>query len=215
MTGPTAQESKQHGLFVALEGGEGSGKSTQIAALARLLERDGVRVVTCREPGGTPLGERLREALFATSDDEPPPSPEAELLIFNAARAQLVRQVIRPAIESGAVVICDRFTGSTVAYQHHGRGLPREAVDAANEVATGGLVPDLVVLLDLEPEQGFARTGGARDYLERGGLDFHRAVRRGFLEQAAADDWLVLDAIKPEMQITHAIHERVSALLRE
>ena len=205
----------ERGLFITLEGGEGAGKSTQIAALARILEREGERVVTCREPGGTALGERLREALFATSDDEPPPSPEAELLIFNAARAQLVREVIRPALEGGAVVICDRFTGSTVAYQHYGRGLPREAVDAANEVATGGLAPDLVVLLDLEPERGFDRTGGGRDYLERGGIVFHRQVRRGFLEQAAADPgrWLVLDATKPEMQITHAIRERVTSLL--
>ncbi|MEX2372569.1 MAG: dTMP kinase [Dehalococcoidia bacterium] len=202
-------------MFITLEGGEGAGKSTQIAALARLLERDGRRVVACREPGGTALGERLRDALFATTEDEPPPSPEAELLIFNAARAQLVRQVVRPALDAGAVVICDRYTGSTVAYQHHGRGLPREVVDAANEAATGGLQPDLVVLLDLTPEQGFERTGAGRDYLERGGIEFHRAVRRGFLEQAAADPdrWLVLDATRPEMQITHAIHERVAALL--
>jgi len=117
-------------VFVTLEGGEGAGKSTQIDGVRRLLEREGWSVVTCREPGGTALGERLREALFATTDDEPPPSPESELLIFNAARAQLVQQVIRPALDSGAAVICDRFTGSTVAYQHHGRGLPREVVDA-------------------------------------------------------------------------------------
>lgn len=203
------------GVFLTLEGGEGAGKSTQIAALARILEAEGRRVVTCREPGGTALGERLREALFATSDEEPAPAPEAELLIFNAARAQLVREVIRPALADGAVVICDRFTGSTVAYQHHGRGLPRAAVDAANQVATGGLQPDLVVLLDLEPERGFARTGKGRDYLERAGLDFHRAVRRGFLEQAAADPegWLVLDATKPEMQVTHAIHQRLATML--
>ncbi|PKN82835.1 MAG: dTMP kinase [Chloroflexi bacterium HGW-Chloroflexi-9] len=202
------------GVFVTLEGGEGAGKSTQIDGLRRLLEREGWSVVTCREPGGTALGERLREALFATTDDEPPPSPESELLIFNAARAQLVRQVIRPALESGAAVICDRFTGSTVAYQHHGRGLPREVVDAVNEAATGGLQPDLVVLLDLEPEQGFDRTGKGRDYLERAGIEFHRRVRRGFLEQAADDPdrWLVLDATKPAMQVTHAIWQRIGAL---
>ena len=124
--------------------------------------------------------------------------------------------MIRPALARGAVVICDRFTGSTVAYQHHGRGIPRAVVDAANEVATGGLCPDLVVLLDLEPEQGFERTGRGRDYLERAGIDFHRAVRRGFLEQAAADPerWLALDATRPEMQVTHAIIERVRELLQ-
>lgn len=206
----------QHtGVFVVLEGGEGAGKSTQIAALARMLEREGREVVACREPGGTPVGERLREALFATTDDEPPPTPETELLIFNAARAQLVRQVIRPALERGAIVLCDRFTGSTVAYQHYGRGLPRETVDAANAVATGDLRPDLVVLLQLDPSAGFERTGKGRDYLERAGLEFHQDVARGFLEQAAADPerWLVLDAGKPEMQITHAIIERLRGLL--
>ncbi|MGE3961597.1 MAG: dTMP kinase [Dehalococcoidia bacterium] len=203
------------GVFVVLEGGEGAGKSTQIAALARMLVRDGREVVACREPGGTAIGERLRTALFATTDDEAPPTPETELLIFNAARAQLVREVIVPALDRGAVVLCDRFTGSTVAYQHHGRGVPRPIVDAANAVATGGLHPDLVVLLLLEPEQGFERTGRGRDYLERAGIDFHREVARGFLEQAAADPdhWLVLDATKPEMQITHAIIERLQALL--
>ncbi len=217
MTDGRTAQGRHGGLFIVLEGGEGAGKSTQIAALARILEQEGARVVTCREPGGTALGERLREALFATDDSggDAPPAPEAELLIFNAARAQLVREVIRPALEDGAVVICDRFTASTVAYQHYGRGLPRPAVDAANEVASGGLQPDLVVLLDLEPERGFERTGKGRDYLERAGIEFHRAVRRGFLEQAAADPdrWLVLDATKPEMQITHAIRERVERLL--
>lgn len=206
----------QHtGVFVVLEGGEGAGKSTQIAALARMLEREGREVVACREPGGTSVGERLREALFATTDDEAPPTPETELLIFNAARAQLVRQVIRPALERGAIVLCDRFTGSTVAYQHYGRGLPRETVDAANAVATGDLRPDLVVLLQLDPSAGFERTGKGRDYLERAGLEFHQDVARGFLEQAAADPerWLVLDAGKPEMQITHAIVERLRGLL--
>ncbi|MCA9849140.1 MAG: dTMP kinase [Dehalococcoidia bacterium] len=203
------------GVFVVLEGGEGAGKSTQIAAVARMLEREGREVVTCREPGGTPVGERLREALFATTDDEAPPTPETELLIFNAARAQLVREVIVPALDRGAVVLCDRFTGSTVAYQHYGRRVPRPIVDAANAVATGGLLPDLVVLLMLEPEQGFERTGRGRDYLERAGIEFHRDVARGFLEQAAADPdhWLVLDASRPEMQITHAILERLRALI--
>jgi len=203
------------GVFVVLEGGEGAGKSTQIAALARMLGRDGREVVTCREPGGTAVGERLRDALFATTDDDIPPTPETELLIFNAARAQLVQEVILPALDRGAVVLCDRFTGSTVAYQHYGRGIPRDLVNAANAVATGGLQPHLVVLLQQEPEQGFQRTGKGRDYLERAGIEFHRAVARGFLEQAAADPdrWLVLDASKPEMQITHAILERLGRMV--
>jgi len=207
--------SPSQGVFVVLEGGEGAGKSTQIEALARALGRDGREVVTCREPGGTAIGERLRDALFATTDDEPPPTPETELLIFNAARAQLVREVIRPALDRGAVVLCDRFTGSTVAYQHYGRGVPREVVDAANDVATGGMQPDLVALLQLDPSEGFRRTGKGRDYLERAGLEFHRDVQRGFLEQAADDPdrWLVLDASKPEMQVTHAILERLRGVV--
>jgi dTMP kinase len=207
------------GRFVTFEGGEGAGKSTQVAALSGRLEQAGRTVVTCREPGGTALGERLREALFATSEGgtegEPAPSPEAELLIFNAARAQLVREVIRPALDRGEVVICDRFADSTLAYQHFGRGLDRKVVDAVNHAATGGLLPDLTILLDLEPDEGFARTDRRTDYLEREDLAFHRRVRRGFLELAVEqpDRWLVLDATKPEMQITHAAWERVEGLL--
>jgi dTMP kinase len=202
------------GLFVTLEGGEGAGKSTQLTELVRAAERAGSSIITCREPGGTALGERLREALFTTAEDEPPPSPEAELLIFNAARAQLVSEVIRPALATGDIVVCDRFFDSTIAYQHFGRGLDRGVVDAVNRAATGGLVPDLTVLLDLEPEAGFARGEGRTDYLEREELAFHRRVRRGFLELAVAEPerWLVLDATKPPMQITHAIWERIEGL---
>jgi len=209
MTGRT------RGCFVTLEGGEGAGKSTQIAALARLAAGAGVEVVTCREPGGTPLGERLRAALFATGEGETSPAPAAELLVFTAARAQLVAEVIRPALERGALVICDRFADSTLAYQHYGRGLDRSMVEAANAAATQGLVPDLTLLLDLAPEQGFQRGERGLDYLEREDVEFHRRVRRGFLELAAAEPerWLVLDATRPEMQITHAAWQRIHARL--
>lgn len=207
--------SNERGVFVTLEGGEGAGKSTQITALGRLATNAGVEVVTCREPGGTPLGERLRAALFATAEGETPPAPAAELLVFTAARAQLVAEVIRPALEHGALVICDRFADSTVAYQHHGRGLDASLVDAANRAATQGLAPDLTLLLDLSPEEGFQRGERGLDYLEREDVEFHRRVRRGFLELAAAEPerWLVLDAMRPEMQITHAAWERVRVLL--
>ncbi|MEI7925278.1 MAG: dTMP kinase [Chloroflexota bacterium] len=143
------------GVFVTLEGGEGAGKSTQIAAIARLASAAGREVVTCREPGGTPLGERLRAALFATAEGETPPAPAAELLVFTAARAQLVAEVIRPALNRGALVICDRFSDSTLAYQHYGRGLELPMVEAANRAATQGLAPDLTLLLDLAPQVGF------------------------------------------------------------
>lgn len=207
--------SNDRGVLVTLEGGEGAGKTTQLAALARLASNAGVEVVTCREPGGTPLGERLRAALFATAEGETPPAPATELLVFTAARAQLVAEVIRPALDRGALVICDRFADSTVAYQHHGRGLDASMVDAANRAATQGLVPDLTLLLDLSPEQGFQRGERGLDYLEREDVEFHRRVRRGFLELAAAEPerWLVLDAARPEMQITHAAWERVRVLL--
>ena len=168
----------RRGRFVTLEGGEGAGKSTLLATLAerarsgegssggsrlrsilraRASEADD-QVVTCREPGGTWLGERLREALLGAPSTEPPDA-RAELLVFAAARAQLVAEVIRPALERGALVLCDRYGDSMVAYQHYGRGIEREAVDAANAVAMGGLMPDLTVLLDLPPYEGLRRAG--------------------------------------------------------
>ena len=209
------------GTFVTLEGGEGSGKSTQLAALARLAEGEGVELVSCREPGGTQLGEGVRGLLFGRDAETADPAPEAELLLFGAARAQLVAEVIRPALERGALVICDRFADSTTAYQHFGRGLDRGLVDGVNAAATGGLVPDLTVLLDLDPAEGLERSGRrdaaaneGSDYLEREALAFHRRVRLGYLELAAAEPerWLTLDATAPAMQLTHAIWERVGGL---
>ena len=201
------------GRFVTLEGGEGAGKSTQVEALARLARGAGRAVITCREPGGTALGEALRSALFA--ERTPAPAPAAELLVFAAARAQLVAEVIRPALARGALVLCDRYGDSTVAYQHHGRGLDRAAVDAVNAVATDGVRPDLTILLDLDPLEGFARGERGGDYLEREAPAFHRRVREGFLRLAAEEPerWLVLDATKPAQQITHAAWQRIEELL--
>ena len=201
------------GHFVTLEGGEGAGKSTQIEALAQRARATGHTVVTCREPGGTALGEALRAALFA--DRVPLPSPAAELLMFGAARAQLVTEVIRPALGAGALVLCDRYADSTSAYQHDGRGLPLDAVRAVNAVATDGVWPDLTILLDLDPSDGFARGERGGDYLEREALAFHRRVREGFLRLAADEParWLVLDATKPVTEITHDVWKRIEALL--
>ncbi|MYD64407.1 MAG: dTMP kinase, partial [Chloroflexi bacterium] len=153
------------GRFVTIEGGEGTGKTTLLAALAERSRSGGLDVVTCREPGGTALGERLRTALLGA--DGAAPDPRAELLVFAAARAQLVAEVIRPALERGALVLCDRYADSTTAYQHHGRGLPRETVVAVNAAATGGLTPDLTLLLDLPATEGLRRAGRAGDYMER------------------------------------------------
>jgi dTMP kinase len=202
-----------HGRFVTFEGGEGAGKSTQVAALAERARQAGCEVVVCREPGGTPLGERLRAALF---DLERAPEPLSELLIFGAARAQLVGEVIRPALEAGALVLCDRFADSTVAYQYYGRGLALDDVAAVNRAATGDLLPHLTVLLDLPPEAGRARgEDGGSDYLERETLAFHERVRDGYLALAAAEPerWIVLDAMRPAEELTAAIWERVTALL--
>jgi len=182
------------GCFVTIEGGEGTGKTTLLAALDERARAEGLDVVTCREPGGTPLGERLRSALLGP--DGAAPDPRAELLVFAAARAQLVAEVIRPALERRALVLCDRYADSTTAYQHHGRGLPRETVDAVNAAATGGLTPDLTLLLDLPAAEGLRRAGRAGDYMEREDLAFHERVRAGYTELARAEPerWRVLDA---------------------
>ncbi len=198
---------------MTFEGGEGAGKSTQIDAIAHLARAEGYQVVTCREPGGTVLGERLREALFGL---EQAPSPLAELLIFGAARAQLVGEVIRPALADRALVLCDRFVDSTVAYQHYGRGVALDDVAAINNAATGGLLPALTVLLDLSPDAGRARgEDGGSDYLEREDLAFHERVRDGYLAMSEAEPerWLHLDALRPREELTREVWGRIEALL--
>lgn len=201
------------GLLITLEGGEGAGKSTQIARLAERARARGVEVLTCREPGGTPLGERLREALFGL---DAAPSALAELLTFSAARAELVATVMRPAIERGALVLCDRFTDSTLAYQGYGRGLDLATIEAVNAAATGGLAPDLTLLLDLDPAAGRARGAeGGTDYLEREALAFHERVRAGFQALAAREPgrWRVIDAWGDIDAVTAAAWAPVEALL--
>ena len=170
---------RRRGRFIAFEGGEGSGKSTQIRAVARLLRRRGLRVVVTREPGGTPAAERLRRLLLARGADW---SPLAELLLINAARAMHVREVIRPALESGSWVLCDRFTEATLAYQGYGRGVPMPAVRTVNRLATGGLFPDRTLVLDLLPARALhrARRRSTTNRFEDEAQAFHRRVRRGY-----------------------------------
>src|ERR671923_621088 len=186
----------QPGFLIAFEGVEGAGKSTQLDLLRDELERRGHEVVVIREPGGTPVGERVREVLLDPAVDL---DARAEALLFAAARAQLVEQVIRPALERGAVVLCDRYLDSSLAYQGGGRGLGRGPVREVNRFATGGLLPDLVVLLDLDPADGLARRRGERDRIEVEDLAFHRRVRDAFRELAAADPgrFAVVDAAGP------------------
>ena len=203
------------GLLVTVEGGEGAGKSTLAAMLARRARGAGVGVVGCREPGGTALGERIRASLLVADPGAAAPAPEAELLLFAAARAQLVSEVLRPALASGSLVICDRYQDSSVAYQHGGRGLDRALVAAVNRAATGDLAPDLTLLLDISPAAGLARAGGAGDYLEREAIAFHERVGACYRALAAEEPrrWLVLDAREAPALLADRAWERIGTLL--
>ena len=188
----TERKMAERGRFITFEGGEGCGKSTQVKRLAAALEAKGVKVLLTREPGGTRLAEMIRTLLKDEAED--PPVDRAELLLFLAARAQLVRNVIRPALEAGTWVLSDRFSDSTIAYQGYGRGLPVDFVKAANDFACEGLAPDLTLLLDVEPSVAAQRMRGreaatntSADRIERAGDDFHARLRQGFLELAAAN----------------------------
>lgn len=199
------------GLFVSFEGGDGSGKSTQIRLLADWLEAGGHRVVLTREPGGTPLGIVLRDAvLHGTHVDA-----RAEALIYAADRAHHVATVVRPALARGDVVLTDRYLDSSVAYQGVGRDLGAEDVERLSLWATRDLLPDLTVLLDIDPVVGLARMPGEPDRLERAGDDFHRRTRQAFLDRAAGAPgrWLVLDATAPADELAAAIRSRVAGLL--
>ncbi|MGB4593758.1 MAG: dTMP kinase [Coriobacteriia bacterium] len=171
------------GVFITFEGGDGSGKSTQIRRLAEALRAAGADVVTLREPGGTEVGEGVREMLLSPAHEQM--SPVAEFLLFAASRAELTLTVIKPALEVGRVVLDDRHADSSVAYQGYGRGLDLDTVCAINSFATGGLVPDCTIVLDVEPTAGIAAaTPAEADRLEREEISFHERVREGFLKIA-------------------------------
>lgn len=187
----------ESGKFITFEGGEGCGKSTQVKRLKAALEADGLEVLLTREPGGTELAERIRTLI--KDQDEDPPCDRAELLLFLAARAQLVKNVIRPALEKGIWVISDRFSDSTLAYQGYGRGLPLEVIDIANKFACENLRPDLTFLLEVDPAVATARRTGREaatnttaDRIERAGEAFHARLRRGFQELAKAEPWRIV-----------------------
>jgi len=202
-------------LFITLEGGEGAGKSLQQEALARRVQARGRSVVCTREPGGTPLGERLREVLLDLGERSVTLDALSETLLFMAARAELVASVIAPALERGAVVLCDRFADSTRAYQGFGRGVDLDAIDQLTAVATGGLRPDLTVLLDLPPAEGLSRASGTADRFGREDEAFHERVRDGYLTLAAREPerWLVVDATQTPEAVLDAIWQRVEPLL--
>ena len=198
--------------FIVFEGGDGSGKSTQARALLRRLRRRGVKVLSTHEPGGTPLGQSLRRLLKSGEAM----TPISELMLFEAARAQLVQNVIRPFLEQGGVVIADRFTSSTMAYQGYGRGLDRELIERLNREATGGLEPDLTVFLDLPVETALARkSGGDGDTFDDAPVYFHRRIHRGYSALAAADPggWLVLDGQRPPEELSRDIWAKVQTII--
>ena len=203
-------------LFITFEGGEGSGKSLQTRMLYRRLNRLAIRSVLIHEPGSTALGEKLTRLLkWARSTSI---SPMTELLLFNASRAQLLDEVVRPSLKAGKIVICDRYTDSTVAYQGYGRGIDIETIKKVNLMATGALKPDLTVLLGISPEDGFARKSGQEpDRFEKEAKAFHRRVRKGYLQLAADEPqrWLVIDAALPKEKIKQMIWQKVSSLIEK
>ncbi|MBI4287023.1 MAG: dTMP kinase [Chloroflexi bacterium] len=209
-------------FFIVFEGGDGSGKTTQVRNLYSRIRRRQTPVRVVHEPGSTVLGESIRRLLSArrkTGSSLPPIVPEAELFLFEASRAQLVGEVIRPSLRQGTSVICDRYVYSTVAYQGYGRNLEARLIKQLNEAATGGLHPDLVVYLDVPPEAALQRKTETTDMgrFEKEELAFHQRVRRGYMEQAAAEPhrWFVVDALLPTAQVSRLIWERVEGLIKD
>ncbi|HXV43968.1 MAG TPA: dTMP kinase [Anaerolineae bacterium] len=199
-------------LFITFEGPDGSGKSTQINLIANHLTRQGYKVLCTREPGGTAIGDQIRQVLHDINNTEM--SARAEILLYSASRAQLVEQVILPHLAQGGVVLCDRYVDSTYAYQGYGRQLDFETLRLITEFATQGLKPNLTIYLDVPVEEGLRRKSGANvtgegewnrmDQLE---LAFHQRVRAGYLEMAhkAPERWLIVDASAPVDQINQLI----------
>ncbi len=199
-------------MFIAFEGGEGGGKSTQLVRAAAWLRSLGHDVLETREPGGTPLGQELRRLLL---DPDSHITPGAEALLYAADRAQHVDTVVRPALEAGRIVLTDRYVDSTLAYQGAGRGL--DATRVITTWATGGLLPDLTVLLDIDPRRGLERAGAraSPDRLEAASLAFHEAVRAGFLALAAQQPqrYAVLDAALDPDAVGGLVRDAIAARL--
>ncbi len=209
-------------LFVTFEGPDGSGKTTQMQLLADWLRGRGFDVLTTREPGGTSIGDQIRAILHDPKNADMRPATEA--LLFSASRAQIVDQVIRPALRRGQIVLCDRYADSTMAYQGYGHGLDLDALRAITAFATGGLTPDLTIYLDLDVEEGLRRKRAAYEAgqsewtrMDQMEVEFHRRVREGYLRMAAAEPerWLVLDARRPIEEVQALIRAKVEEKLTE
>jgi dTMP kinase len=202
--------------FITLEGPEGGGKTLQARRLAQHLEALGHEIVLTREPGGTDIGDQIRKVL--TLLENTAMDARTEFLLFSASRAQLVNERIRPQLARDRIVICDRFFDSSLAYQGYGQGLDLEMLRRVTEFATGGLVPDLTFLLDLDVEQGLRRreSGGNWNRLDAYDLDFHRRVREGYLNLAQEEPqrWVLVDASQDAATVELAIRNAVEAFLR-
>ena len=214
--GYTPPVTGERGRFITIEGPDGSGKTTQAERLADLLRFAGDAVLITREPGGTVLGERLRDLLLARTGGIETTDPLTDAFLFEAARRQLVRHVIRPALAAGTTVVCARFSDSTFAYQGYGAGVPLETLRAIDRAATDGLPPDLTILLDLPVETGLARVhpDDVTRFEAEHDLAFHQRVREGFLALAAADPGriAIVDAARPADEVASAIAAALEAV---
>jgi len=207
------------GLFVVLEGGEGAGKGSVLSAIAEWLQAQGVEPLCTRAPGGTPEGQVIRSALVQSGANW---EPTAELLMMMADRAQHVGRLIRPALEAGRIVLCDRFVGSTIAYQGGGRGLSSKLIGDLQAVAAADVAADLTILLDVPPAIGLKRSlkrlaeeKSSEDLFERLDIGFHERVRASFLAQAASDDehWTVIDARRPIAAVVDEVKQQLLSIL--
>jgi dTMP kinase len=198
-------------MFITFEGPEGSGKTLQIKLLAEFLRSQGKQVLTTREPGGTSIGDQVRSVL--TRMDNVAMHPRTEILLFLASRAQLVEELVRPQTRGGWIVLCDRYADSTLAYQGYGHGYDLALLRGLLDFATGGLRPDMTLLLDIDPEVGLARKRGSSEWnrLDAYQLSFHQHVRAGFLElaQAEPDRWVTVDAAQTPDAVQAAIRQVV------
>lgn len=203
-------------MFITFEGPEGSGKTSQIALLADYLRQQGFAVVTTREPGGTAIGDQIRACLHDVCNVAM--TAETEILLYSASRAQLVRQVIQPALAAGQIVLCDRYADSTLAYQGYGRGLDLADLIDITRFATGGLKPDLTFFLDMDVERGLARRAANNEEMNRLDLEtvsFHQRVRQGYHELMSAEPmrWIVVDADRPVATVQKELRGNVLARL--
>lgn len=208
---------QKRGIFITFEGGEGGGKTSQIPPLVEYLRQKGFTVYPTREPGGTSIGEQIRNVI--KSPDNKEMHPRTETLLFQAARAQIVEEEIKPRLKRGEIVICDRFFYSTLAYQGYGHRQDLGTLRYLIDYATGGLEPDLVVLLDIDPEVGLKRKEEQKEWNRLDGydLEFHKRVRQGFLAMAKDDPkrWVVIDAGRPVDEVKEELLKEVERKLIE